>query len=561
MAARPSRLIRNRHGTYTLRWIVPVRCRDAAGGPREVRFSLRTRDPVRARILALEFNLALERAALMSPPFDRGSLRTWTLTAPGVEVKVEGAEDREQFTQFLREHPDFRKALIEALRSGADRKQTVEAAIESVKAAVAAVPRVPRPTALGAAVETFVATRVTLSDNRRVTAGEKKRTLRLLLDHLAGKGVDVDRLQVHDLARPDIVDFVNAYASREGKADAAAGLSSRTVLKAVGHIADFFDHAVAQQWAAATPVDDAFHKAIAGIRARAAKAKASQSYDPFDEHDLRLIFEPEHYLRRNNASDDFWAPLVGLYTGARLGEIVTLALDGVVRDPASGLWCLKIGTKNANSQRLVPVPAALVDLGFLEHVEHVRQLGATVLFPHREANATRIHDPSKHASRVFGQYLNDVGIRDPKKVFHSFRHLAITRMHVRKVPSRESELIVGHAAQDMLQRLGAAGSTSAGARHSTHLRTYVHAGEYEQDGVPLQVRLKAHLDTTLDYPLDLKRLRIAARIVREHVTVDRNGARPVYTSGWHTNKRAYAEERVRTLNDVSADSGCPSVAG
>lgn len=532
-----------------------MRWRDDQGRPREIRFSLRTRDPVRARILALEFNLALERAALMSDPFNRGSISPWTLSAPGFEVKVEGAEDQKQFAKFLREHPDFRKALLDALRSGADRKETIEAAIESMKAAVATVQRVPRPTGLRTAVETFVATRVTLSDNRRSTAGEKKRTLGLLLDHLAGKGADVDRMQVHDLARPDIVDFVNVYASRAGKAGAVAGLSSRTVLKAVGHIADFFDHAVAQQWTAANPVDDAFHKAIGGVRARAAKAKASQNYDVFDDRDLQLIFEPGQYLLRNNAADDFWAPLIGLYTGARLGEIVSLALDSVVQDRNSGVWCLKIGTKNRNSQRLVPVPGALLDLGLLEYVSHVRQLGATTLFPHREVNPTRIDDPSKHVSRVFGKYLGEVGIREPGKVFHSLRHTVITRMHVHGVPVGDGELIVGHAAQDTMQRLGTAGARGAGSRNSTHLGTYVHAGEFEQEGLPLQARLKGHLDATLVYPLDMNRLRLAARIVREHVTVDRNGAKPLYRSGWHTNNRVHAEKMVRRLRDKAPDAG------
>ena len=47
--------------------------------------------------------------------------------------------------------------------------------------------------------------------------------------------------------------------------------------------------------------------------------------------------------------------------------------------------------------------------------------------PHRKANATRAADPSKHLSRVFGQHLNDVGIVEPGKVFHSFRHTVITR--------------------------------------------------------------------------------------------------------------------------------------
>ena len=66
MAAKPARLTTNRHGTISLRWIVPVRLRDEHGRPREVRISLRTRDYLRARILALEFNLALERYKAMT---------------------------------------------------------------------------------------------------------------------------------------------------------------------------------------------------------------------------------------------------------------------------------------------------------------------------------------------------------------------------------------------------------------------------------------------------------------------------------------------------------------
>ena len=91
----------------------------------------------------------------------------------------------------------------------------------------------------------------------------------------------------------------------------------------------------------------------------------------------------------------------------------------------------------------MPLPTELISLGLIEYVAHVRALGATVLFPHRKANATRAADPSKHVSRVFGQHLTDVGIVNPGKVFHSFRHTVITRMHVNRVPVGDAELIVG----------------------------------------------------------------------------------------------------------------------
>ena len=195
----------------------------------------------------------------------------------------------------------------------------------------------------------------------------------------------------------------------------------------------------------------------------------------------------------------------------------------------------------------MPLPTELISLGLIEYVAHVRALGATVLFPHRKANATRAADPSKHVSRVFGQHLTDVGIVNPSKVFHSFRHTVITRMHVNHVPVGDAELIVGHAAQEMHGRMSSSGGRSAGQRASTHLGTYVNAAEYEGPGIKLMLRLRLHLEAALKYPIDATRLGVAARIVREHLTVTGEGDQAAFSSGWHTNKKAYAEQMVSQL--------------
>lgn len=50
---------------------MPTRYRGPDGQPREVRVSLRTKEPVRARILVLEFKLALERIKMLIP-FESG---------------------------------------------------------------------------------------------------------------------------------------------------------------------------------------------------------------------------------------------------------------------------------------------------------------------------------------------------------------------------------------------------------------------------------------------------------------------------------------------------------
>ena len=61
------------------------------------------------------------------------------------------------------------------------------------------------------------------------------------------------------------------------------------------------------------------------------------------------------------------------------------------------------------------------------------------------------------------------------------------------------------------------------------------------------MRLRLHLDAALQYPIDANRLRIASRIVREHLTVVGEGDQAVFSSGWHTNKKVYAEQMVSQL--------------
>ncbi len=235
--------------------------------------------------------------------------------------------------------------------------------------------------------------------------------------------------------------------------------------------------------------------------------------------------------------------MTAAYLGARLAEIVTRQVSDICFSEEDGVYLLNVRnaseatggpratTKNQNSVRKIPIPQSLIDLGLIDYVEHVRALGATALFPHRRLNETRRNDPSKHVSRVFGEHLDAVGIKSPDKVFHSFRHTIVTRLHVHGTPVGDAELIVGHAAQDAHLRLSNA-SSQFGGQSATHLKTYVNAAAYARGS--LYARLKTHLEASLHYPLDFKRLREAARIVQELTIRKADGS---FTSGWHTNNR------------------------
>lgn len=556
--AKPSRLTKNRHGTFCLRWIVPVGLRED-GSPREIRFSLRTTDPGKARILALEFNLALERLRAMTrDKHPHAGVTPLTVTIGETKWDIQNDNDRRLFDQLLRDNPDMRQALRKTINEGMMPAEAMAALVQQVKTVTAAAAPVANPTLMRKAIDIYVGSRGTISDNKRSTAGEKRRTMELLWAHLQSHGRQHDTTYVHEIRRDELVEFIEEYAKRPAKDTedeatpakniAATGesrseqkakkrrprtLSPRTVVKAISHLNDVFVYALGKNWVAVNPVDQAFRDATAGLCKGASSAKRKNGYELFSKKELEMIFEPARYLGNLPSADEFWAPLIALYTGARLGEIVTLLIDDIFLDEEERVYLMRVkdddeeeedgptqSTKTDNSIRCVPLPKALVDLGLPKYVEHVKELGASVLFPHRELNKTRLEDPSKHVSRAFGEHLDALGITSRKKVYHSLRHTVVTALNVNHTPVGDAELIVGHAAQQDYLRLSKAGGQSAG-QSSTHVNSYLHSADYDPGS--LYARLKAHMERSLVFPLDIPRLAEAAEILRE-LTIKKGNA-------------------------------------
>ncbi|WP_084360626.1 site-specific integrase [Hydrogenophaga palleronii] len=127
-------------------------------------------------------------------------------------------------------------------------------------------------------------------------------------------------------------------------------------------------------------------------------------------------FQPFHY----------WLPLLGLFTGARIGELCQLYLDDVRCE--EGVWFIDINQrsvdkslKNEWSKRHVPLHPKLVELGFVGWCDHLRKAGYKRVFPELSWNPTNRY--AKEPIRAMSQFLEKLGMpRDGTKVFHSFRH-------------------------------------------------------------------------------------------------------------------------------------------
>jgi hypothetical protein len=309
----------------------------ADGSPREIRFSLRTTDPGEARILALEFNLALERvrAATRAKQRSAGTTAPLTVTIGETQWNIREQGGRHQFDQLLRDRPEIRQALLATVEDGVAPVEAAAALMQQATPVTMSVAQTANPVLLKTAIELFEQSRPTLNGNRRGTASEKRRTMDLLQAHLTARQHPSQTIYVHDVRRDELIDFVTEYARRPAKSssdgavsktkpfahaangnDAFETLSPRTVIKAIGHLENFYAYAVGKAWVASTPMDAAFHGATEGLRKGAASAKRSNSYECFTDAELARIFEPMRYLANMRAADDFWVPLIGAYLGA-----------------------------------------------------------------------------------------------------------------------------------------------------------------------------------------------------------------------------------------------------
>jgi integrase len=150
-------------------------------------------------------------------------------------------------------------------------------------------------------------------------------------------------------------------------------------------------------------------------------------------------FQPFHY----------WLPLLGYFTGARIGELCQLYLDDVRND--EDVWFIDINEatadkslKNAWSARRVPLHPKLEELGFIRWCEVLREQGFRRVFPELSWNPTNRY--AKEPIRAMSQFFENLGLpRDGTKVFHSFRHRMNNLLQKRSsMPDIMRKRMMGH---------------------------------------------------------------------------------------------------------------------
>lgn len=193
----------------------------------------------------------------------------------------------------------------------------------------------------------------------------------------------------------------------------------------------------AQKWIADDPTTGLRGESVLTKSERKQMASARKAREEFSDAEIARIFSAPTYRAeswkptragtfRTFQPFHYWLPLLGFFTGARIGELCQLHLDDVRGE--EGVWFIDINQitadkslKNAWSARRVPLHPRIEELGFIHWCDRVRRDGYRRVFPELSWNPTNRY--AKEPIRAMSQFLEGLGIpRDGTKVFHSFRH-------------------------------------------------------------------------------------------------------------------------------------------
>lgn len=157
-----------------------------------------------------------------------------------------------------------------------------------------------------------------------------------------------------------------------------------------------------------------------------------------------------------------WVPWLCCYTGARVNEMTQARGDDVYEEPVPGgpgVWVIRItpeaGSVKSNEARVVPIHPHLMEQGFLEYA---RKMGSRPMFydPSRARGGTAAHRQSDKSGEKLAEWVRkEIGLTD-KGIMpnHAWRHRFRSVGRSLKVPTDVLNALDGHAAESVADTYG-----------------------------------------------------------------------------------------------------------
>jgi integrase len=190
---------------------------------------------------------------------------------------------------------------------------------------------------------------------------------------------------------------------------------------------------------------------------------------PFTTDELNKIFTAPPYTGAQSASrwltpgslilkdrGIYWLPLIALYSGMRLGEILQLRKGDVKEEEGISYFDVNDddgkSVKTSAGHRRIPIHPKLVASGLLKYVRKLPSDDTRLV--HDIPLSGRAKDRSGRGSRKMADLLSASGAKTEKNSFHSFRHNFEDACRIAGIDHAVMNALQGHVQGDMSDRYG-----------------------------------------------------------------------------------------------------------
>ncbi|SCY47093.1 site-specific integrase [Microvirga guangxiensis] len=148
------------------------------------------------------------------------------------------------------------------------------------------------------------------------------------------------------------------------------------------------------------------------------KTKAGERKRSYQDEEAKIVLKAA--LTETNAVRR-WVPWLCAYSGARVSEICQLRAEDIVK--VERIDCMKIdpdagSLKTLSSERIVPLHPAIIESGFLEYVRTVK---SGPLFP--KLSPDKFGKRGGNGTKVIGRWVRSLDLKDTRiSPNHSWRH-------------------------------------------------------------------------------------------------------------------------------------------
>lgn len=184
------------------------------------------------------------------------------------------------------------------------------------------------------------------------------------------------------------------------------------------------------------------HNLFEDISDRKVKKKESEQRPAYDEEQIGTILNSSIF-KEKTLSSYAWVVLIAILTGMRQNEICQLYRENILIK--CGVWCFEITRgreeqrlKNKYSSRSIPIPSALISMGFLGFVKSREgHLFHEFYYSKRDGYSPKM-------SKWYSEYGKQWNF-DEAYCFHSIRHYFTTKLKFFGLPECFAAQIEGHS--------------------------------------------------------------------------------------------------------------------